>query len=350
MNFNTHFKIQLYQYATNKTFKYRRVLKLPNESFGNMDYSNDEVSSAKQTRLKWQEELTNHIKPYIVNESLYKDFADCFGTQYGYRWTNLPNLSESNLQNTNVLIDVSGVDGFYYDESKAEWQLGDNFLVPLKKRFQRFNENSETNLRIAGRLFFFHEILHHCKAGHGIIREIANGIGRFPKVIEDADYQADVWAIINHYLFSKQNEANLDLKQFFQTLIVVAIETMFTFLDRESELVNIPIRSVNRILIWHYQLAQIKKLETNNIESCVAILFDKPVIEISGPEVYLIRDRVSFDLKAAKTCQVAVFTNKNIVNRFIPEGSEYIIEGIKSLNRELILRGMSAIIVTIDSD
>ena len=53
----------------------------------------------------------------------------------------------------------------------------------------------------AGRLFLFHEALHYSSEGHRLTSEVANGIGQFPKVIEEADYQAKVWALPSEYKY-----------------------------------------------------------------------------------------------------------------------------------------------------
>ena len=57
------------------------------------------------------------------------------------------------------------------------------------------------DIRKALRLFFFHEVL------HSELHEMGDGkhenIGSFPKVLEIADYQADVYAILNEYGFQR---------------------------------------------------------------------------------------------------------------------------------------------------
>jgi hypothetical protein len=63
--------------------------------------------------------------------------------------------------------------------------LDDGFLTEVKARLSK---NDSTDVKQAGRLFFFHEVLYYCSDEHRLTREVANGIGQFPKVIEEADY------------------------------------------------------------------------------------------------------------------------------------------------------------------
>ena len=111
--------------------------------------------------------------------------------------------------------------------------------------------------------------------------------------------------------------------------------------------------AINRILIWHYQLARINNLENSddkveNLKNCIAVLYDKPTIEIAGLKIKQSRDRVSFDFSSIEDCQLAAFTNKNKVRRLRNEGIETIINGIKKLDRPLILEGVASFLVTIE--
>ncbi len=217
MSPNTHPNIQLYQYKRDEAKKNRPVILLPANTSGSLNYSTEQLEAAQKIRICWQEDLDTNIKPFIKTKESFKSFTNNYGKDFGYRWDQLPDLIQSNLQNTIIQLDKTDIDGFYLNPSKTKWFLGDNFIVPLISRFKSFSDDSESNLKIAGRLFLFHEILHHCNEGHGINSTIANGIGRFPKVIEDADYQADVWAIVNHFLYSDKNEKEFssDPKHFF---------------------------------------------------------------------------------------------------------------------------------------
>ena len=76
--------------------------------------------------------------------------------------------------------------------------LDDGFLTEVKARLSK---NDSTDVKQAGRLFFLHEVLYYCSDEHRLTREVANGIGQFPKVIEEADYYVDVWALLTEYKY-----------------------------------------------------------------------------------------------------------------------------------------------------
>lgn len=63
--------------------------------------------------------------------------------------------------------------------------LDDDFLTKGKAGLSK---KDSTNVKQARKLFFSHEVLYYCSDGHRLTREVANGIGQFPKVIEEADY------------------------------------------------------------------------------------------------------------------------------------------------------------------
>jgi hypothetical protein len=76
--------------------------------------------------------------------------------------------------------------GFYYSSDKRTWVLGDALLIPIMRRIK-----DEEGRRRAARLFLLHEGMH---AHQGLTLGTSPEVGRFPKVLEEIDYQADVWA------------------------------------------------------------------------------------------------------------------------------------------------------------
>ena len=204
----------------------------------------------------------------------------------------------------------------------------------------------------AGRLFFFHEALHYSKSGHRLTREIANGIGQFPKVIEEADYQADAWALLTEYryccTYDTQKLKN-GLKEFFCNAIDTAVETMWSFVDNDRELSNIQIRSMNRFLNWYWQWILIEDLEgTGKLEDIVFILLNKPVIEFAGAPMLLRAHRTFYQLnqRNRNTLQLAAFAN-NKVHRFQPTSINDIVDGFRYLDGNKIKDGLKSFQVSI---
>ncbi|MBX2924405.1 MAG: hypothetical protein KF746_19540 [Chitinophagaceae bacterium] len=209
------------------------------------------------------------------------------------------------------------------------------------------DKDANTDLRQAGRLFFFHEALHYSKSGHRLVKEIATGIGQFPKVIEEADYQADAWALLNEYRYCCLHEPQKlknGLKQFFCNAIDTAVETMWSFVDTGAHLNMIQIRSMNRFLNWYWQWLYIENLEgKGTLEEIVCILFNKPVIEFAGAPMELRAHRTYFKLNSKNqyAYQLAAFV-KNKIYRFAPAAILDIVDGFRILKGQKIKDGLKS--------
>ena len=204
----------------------------------------------------------------------------------------------------------------------------------------------------AGRLFLFHEALHYSGRGHWLTREIANGIGQFPKVIEEADYQADVWGLLTEYKYCcmyENSKLNNGLKQFFCNAIDTAVETMWSFVDTGTEQNTVQIRAMNRFWNWYWQWTLIKALPgKGSLNEMVPILLHKPVIEFAGAPMELRAHRTFFKLNVRNSdrLQLAAFMN-NRVHRFTPTSIEDIMTGFKLLNGNKIKTALKSFQVTI---
>jgi len=235
-------------------------------------------------------------------------------------------------------------DGFEYSDSINSWALDDGFLFGLK---QRLSKSGNGDLTQAGRLFFFHEALHYSKSGHNVTKEIASGIGQFPKVIEEADYQADVWALLNEYNFCVQFEAekvNNRVKLFFCEAIHTAVETMWSFTGSDDELKMIQVRSMNRFLNWYWQWVRIASLDgAGTLDDVVKILIDKPIIEFAGLPMDLRGHRIYYKLnrKGSLSPELAAFA-ANRIHRLTPATIELIVTGFKEMDGEKIKTGLKS--------
>lgn len=292
--------------------------------------------------------MKQKIKPFI--NSVIRQESPWFSEliQNSERFKNtgfelLPGLQGTSLSTDEISIDITSTpDGFDYLNNK--WILDDSFLHGVISR----KNAVDFDIIIAGRLFLFHEALHYSPHGHHLIKEIAQGIGQFPKVIEDADYQADVYAILSEYMLSKTfySDDTEDVQAFFINAINAAVQTMWSFVGGKGKVDRFQIRSLNRLLIWYWQLILIEK--TDNIEDIVDVLLKKPIIEIAGPEIRLVRHRTYFELNdyVHLKCQLAIFTN-NKVYRFQPNNIGSIIAGFREKDGEKILSGLRSAFVMI---
>jgi hypothetical protein len=143
-------------------------------------------------------------------------------------------------------------------------------------------------------MLFFHEAL-HIKT-HRLTEATASAIRRFPKILEDVDYQADVWAMLHEFAFTKHfhpAEA-ADDRALFLEIARTAVETMWAFDAGLHELERMEVRRVNRYLIWYWQRLHLERC--TSLAEIATVLSKKPLIELAGPRVEVDGDRVFYQL------------------------------------------------------
>lgn len=362
INPNIYPFVQTYQYSRDQTPKYREAIPISREVNDRIPLTEEDKKAAHDLRGEWEKQLQQRIKPFIKTitgkktlnwiESICETEEEYGKVSKHLRtpWSEVTDIGGTTLKNDNIdLLEKNVDDGFEYIEKNNTWLLDDGFLSGLKKRLAK---NKNTDLMQAGRLFFFHEALHYSKNGHSLTREIANGIGQFPKVIEDADYQADVWALLSEYRYCQihaPEKIKAGVKTFFCNAIETAVETMWSFMDTGTDLNSIQIRGMNRFLNWYWQWVMIEDLDgQGKLEDVVCILFDKPTIEFAGAPMTLRAHRTYYKLNVKRegVFQLAAFI-KNRVYRFAPNFIQNIVDGFRQMNGEKIKTGLKSFQATI---
>jgi hypothetical protein len=362
INTNIYPYVQTYQYDRMQSPKHREAILITKEISDRVVLTDEDRQVADTVRKQWEDQLQNKLKPFI--KTVTSNRADNWlqtvcETEEEYNavskylkspWSSVINIGGTSLKGDRIDLGVKNIDdGFEYVEKTNTWLLDDGFLSGLKKRLDK---DANADLMQAGRLFFFHEALHYSKSGHRLTREIANGIGQFPKVIEEADYQADVWGLLTEYRYCCMYEPGKlknGLKEFFCNVIDTAVETMWSFVDAGVELNSIQIRSMNRFLNWYWQWILIEDLPgQGKLEDIVSILLDKPVIEFAGAPMELRSHRTFYKLNSRQpgNLQLAAFVN-NKVHRFAPTAIDEIVAGFRQLKAEKIKTGLKSFQVTI---
>lgn len=363
VNTNIYPFIQTYQYDRSQTPKYREAILITKEINDRVILTDNDKAIADTVRTQWEDQLQNKLKPFIraITGSKFENWlqtvcetSDEYNSVSKYLkspWSSVTDIGATSLKDDKIDVTVKNIDdGFEYIAKSNTWLLDDGFLSGLKRRLDK---EQNTDLMQAGRLFFFHEALHYSKKGHGLTKEIANGIGQFPKVIEEADYQADVWALLTEYRYCCMYEPNKlknGVKEFFCNAIDSAVETMWSFVDTGTELNSIQIRSMNRFLNWYWQWILIENLEgKGKLEDVVSILLNKPVIEFAGAPMELRAHRTFFKLniRQQRNLQLAAFIN-NKVYRFAPTEIDEIVSGFRELKGEKIKTALKSFHVTLD--
>ncbi len=348
--------LQTYQFSKDENPKYKEAILIRKESILGRTYKEQEKEEAQKLREQWAFLLAKEIKSFVKSSVGINDNWLVYVGQNNSEideginsaWKFLPQLHETSLKDDTIDIQTSTIsDGFTYDSINRQWQIDDGMFISLNERLSKV---TDANLSQAGRLFLFHEGLHYCSKAHDLIAEIASGIGQFPKVIEDADYQADVYALLYEYKYNLQYDVTTvesNVKKFFLTAIDTATETMWSFIDDGVELNELPIRSINRFLNWYWQWVRIERLDsTGSLEEITAILFEQPVIELAGPPPFIVnRRRVALKLNAGNhfRYEIAIF-HKNKIVRASPTGIDNIVEGLRELNGQKIKTGLRSIL------
>ncbi len=357
INPNIYPFIQTYQFSKNESPKYKEAILVTKEIDSRVILSDEDRKIADKVRSDWQNQLENNLKPFIQNIAGKKSdnwlqMVCATDTEYQnvlkhlkYPWSSVTDIDKTTLKYDKIDVGTFDVeDGFEYIEKSNTWLLDDGFLFGLNKRLRK---KSDTDIMQAGRLFFFHEALHYSKDGHRLTKEVANGIGQFPKVIEEADYQADVWGLLTEYKYCSIYESKKlknGIKEFFCNAIESAIETMWSFVDTGSELSLIQIRSMNRFLNWYWQWVLIENIPgQGNLEDIITILLDKPVIEFAGAPMELRGYRTFYKLNSKQTnkYQLATFA-RNKVYRFAPNLIDDIVDGFMILSGDKIKSGLKS--------
>ncbi len=362
INTNLYPYIQTYQYDRKQSPKHKEAILITKEVNDRVALTESDKTTADTIRRQWEDQLQNKLKPFIETvtgdnssnwiKTICKNKAE-YATIEKYHhssWNSIITIADTTLKDDKIDTAIKNIDdGFEYIEKTNSWLLDDGFLSGLKKRLDKC---PTTDLNQAGRLFFFHEALHYSGKGHRLTREVANGIGQFPKVIEEADYQADVWGLLTEYRYCCMYEPTKlknGLKEFFCNAIDTAVETMWSFVDTGVELPSIQIRSMNRFLNWYWQWTLVESLAgPGTLEEVISILFHKPVIEFAGAQMELRAHRTFLKLNGrySNNLQLAAFSD-NRVHRFVPNSIEEIISGFKELKGDKVKTALKSFQVSI---
>lgn len=362
INPNIYPFVQTYQFSRDQTPKYREAILITKEINDRVSLTEEDRAKANELRLAWENQLQDRMKPFIKTVTGRKwtdwvhsicesdDEYSSLSNQLKKPWSEVINLGSTTLKDDKIDLEQKNIeDGFEYIEKTNSWLLDDGFLVSVKNRLSK---NTNANIMQAGRLFLFHEALHYSSEGHRLTSEVANGIGQFPKVIEEADYQADVWALLTEYKYCclyEPGKLKNGIKEFFCNAIETAVETMWSFMDTGIELNVIQIRGMNRFLNWYWQWTLIENIKGKGmLAEIVQILLDKPTIEFAGIPLDLrgYRTYCKLNVRQQGRMQLAAFT-KNRVYRFAPNEIQSIVDGFRQLNGEKIKAGLKSFQVTL---
>jgi hypothetical protein len=228
-------------------------------------------------------------------------------------WRHLPALRDTVLARTRVDTQTRQVpDSFRLDGDL--WQLDDRWLARLARRLP----DDGKRLR-ALRLLVLHEAAH--RGPQALTTENSEGIGRFARILEAMDYQADLWAQVHEYVLAREEppESVEPPEAFFQDLITIATETMWVFDEGTPRSDEIQVRRLHRFLIWYWQ-REVLRHGTGNADRMTAAevlqtLVERPQVELAGPEIKSRDERVYFMLDRVTMPELAIY-DRGQLNRY----------------------------------
>jgi hypothetical protein len=347
--------IVTYQFNARNTPKHEKILILQETGQREANITEDDQKLIDQIKVSLKEELANKIAVYsatkMEEKAKYKPSVNWIqlvlpGGKYdemerGF-WKSVKDIADTVLgSSTFSMATDKANDGFYISEQN-EWQIQDRFIFNIINRLDR----DQNKILRALRMFIFHEAIH---VHQRLTNYTATNIGRFPRVLEEVDYVADVWAMIHEFAFSKTyyNAETKDEKTFFMHMINIASKTMWAFDDLDPNTEEMQIRRVNRYLFWYWNYLMIEDRSCKNLEDIVAILANKPLLEIRGLDIRAQSQRTIFRLNGFKiedlemayldingqirrASNAAGFQINEVVKGFIERDGQKILDQLKS--------------------
>jgi hypothetical protein len=295
-----HHRVQTYQFHLTADPKHQRAILLGDSGRRVRELTKGDHDAASATRTQWNNELSR-VRDFSVQiatmarDSPAASWVELVAPEahgaFERPWRDLARFHETLMRTAPIGVGVSSVpDGFKYDAGRAAWLLGDDLVVAINRRL-----NDPDAVLRAGRMLLFHEALHI--QSHRLTDATAPAIRRFPKILEEVDYQADVWAMVHEFAYTRHHKlaAPAGDRDLFLELLRTATETMWAFDEGLDDLEEMELRRVNRYLIWYWQWLRLER--SSSLADILNVLAVKPLIELAGPRVYSDGERVFYELR-----------------------------------------------------
>ncbi len=334
-----HRSVRVYQKAARAAPQYHAAFTLQGGgSAPRRVLSPDDLERAAEERRLWNEELRG-----LGARAAKRDREESSWRGDGERvvlerwpWTVLPGIAAMRRVLTEVdLESASASDGFELHRASGKWRVDDRLLLDVARRFA-----DEGERRTAARLFFLHEALHH--EVHRLTASTGSQVGRLPRVLEELDYHADVWALLQELDAPDDKAPPVRTLDRLKQLVRIATETFWAFNAGDAPLTELEVRRVNRYLIWYWQRLQLDRCTT--LAAALDTLGTKPVLELAGLRTRLQGERPVFvlDPDHADNLELGVLEGVTLQRRSAGHGYPLrdLVEGFRLRSPALILRAL----------
>lgn len=338
VNPTIHSPVHSYQYSKSRSPRYSPALTLQAESLETVKLTEAQIAAATALRpviARLLASMQEQAKPFSAGGNWFGSLIGANDPFYG-PITKLANIQATELMTSSVDLNVPhDIDGFHYDQKARKWQFADNLLAAIRD----YLLEDEAVYR-AIRLLILHENVHI--ASQSFTSATALQIRRFPKILEELDYHADVWAFIHEWKLSGGSSDTA--RQQFITIVDTALKTFLAF-DANTDASRVEIRRLNRYLIWFWQLLRLERCHT--LEDVLGVLAEKPLIEIAGPRVisYDGRSIYLLDERHFDEPELAVLVGLRLHRHGQAPGSRVrdILKGFRDRNDHTIIAAMRSI-------
>ncbi len=340
-----------YQFNAQRTPKHEQILILQETGQPEANITPEDQQFIDEIKAALKIELEDRIAPYASDKTedkhKYKEASISWVQQVlpkgtyaemdkGF-WKSVKDITQTILGSSSLSKETDRAgDGFYISE-KNEWQIQDRFIFNIMNRL----EKDKNRILRALRMFIFHEAVHIHQL---LTNHTAQNIGRFPRVLEEVDYIADVWAMIHEYGYSRiyYSPETKNEKDFFLGMIEIASKTMWAFDDLDPNTEEMQIRRVNRYLFWYWNYLQIEDRACQSLEVIIAILANKPLLELRGLDIRAQAQRTIFRLIGFKVddLEMAYLDTEGKIRRTSNSGGlqiNEVVKGFRERNGEKIL-------------
>lgn len=348
LNPTIHYPVVTYQYFRGQEIPYRKAIVLGEESAVATKLNQSEKEILATTADIWKQELAvlqnlavtvSTIKGENWIDRLFPNHD--FGKKLDSNFREQKSIGETAIGDFKIAdsFDDSGVE-FTFEPKDKKWIIGEY----LGYHFWLASLQERAKLGPLVRLFLLHEAVHSER--QRLHSENSENIGRFPRVLEEIDYHADIWAICHELYYAlKVQGLSVQPRKHAMDLIQIIIGSFMAF-DRASGFRDgFQVRRLNRYLLWLWQFILLTEARTDiSVEAVVDILLNKPVVDIAGPQIVCRGERVFITLNPEKLVapEIAVYFGGSF-SRHEGNAAVKIFEGLKEFNTDKMIQGLREI-------
>lgn len=277
-----------YFYDKDASPRFREALRLPVSATRPREVPSSDLPIAETVRGIWEKGRARFCEALIAERARHwPEFASEGDALVVWPWNRLPRASGTAIERSICSV---GNELPEFRLTGVGWEFGAGLLLLLRRRFP-----ADLDLERAGRLLMLHEALH--PDVQGLRAGVARNVRVAARVVEELDYQADVWAIVHEFWFSAGNAVEWPQQRLLLLAILdIAISTMWAF-DEGRPVGSLETRRIARYLVWYVVRHRID--QARSLNEAMHALSEKPIVELGGLRVRLEDGRMVADLRAA---------------------------------------------------